>query len=96
MSLDIAQVPEASCARGEYLYHEERLFLASYMNAAGWDAEGAIEPLFEHMPDYDAQASRPHRPEGLQAGRLSQAQGHRHVPAGLRPQEPRGWMIPPV
>ncbi len=41
------------CARGYHLYHEERLFLASFMNADGWDAEGAIEPLFVHMPDYD-------------------------------------------
>ncbi len=42
------------CARGEHLYHDERVFLASFMNAAGLDPEGAIEPLFVHMPDYSA------------------------------------------
>jgi len=38
-------------------YHEERLFLASYMNVDGWDAEGAIEPLFKNEPDYDPQTT---------------------------------------
>ncbi|NMC08456.1 MAG: hypothetical protein GYA24_24825 [Candidatus Lokiarchaeota archaeon] len=46
------------CARGEHLYHEERFYLACFMNAAGWDADEAIVPLFARMPDYKEHVTR--------------------------------------
>ncbi len=48
----------ACCVKGEHLYHEERFFLACYMNSTGWNPEAAIEPLFANMPDYDARTTR--------------------------------------
>lgn len=42
------------CDRGEHLFHDERVFLASFLNAEGFDPEGAIEPLFARQPDHDA------------------------------------------
>ncbi|NMC04856.1 MAG: hypothetical protein GYA24_06580 [Candidatus Lokiarchaeota archaeon] len=42
------------CDRGEHLEHDERVYLASFMVAEGWDPEEVIMRRFEHMPDYDA------------------------------------------
>lgn len=44
----------AHAALGHHLYHEERLFVASFLCAEGFDPEGAIEPVFARMPDFDA------------------------------------------
>nr|MDO8088043.1 hypothetical protein [Candidatus Sigynarchaeum springense] len=64
-----------SAIRGEHLYHDERLFLASYMNAANFDPAGAIEPLVEHMPDYD-----PRKTHEQVAGIVAKG----YTPAGCR------------
>ncbi|NMC04914.1 MAG: hypothetical protein GYA24_06870, partial [Candidatus Lokiarchaeota archaeon] len=59
---DIARYPSfppcvglllALCDRGEHLYHDERLFLASFLCAENFDPVGAVEPVFVHMPDFD-------------------------------------------